>query len=131
MSAILMEWLHILLRWAHVFTGVLWIGTTYHFTWLDHRFHDAAENPGNQVGLAYGMSQVFTGRAAYIHMGALFGTIMAANVWMRIIPAQREMVAAVAAGRAPDAALGARAKSRSKHNTFLVVPLIFLMISNH
>lgn len=70
-------------------------------------------------------------RAAYLHMGAIFGTIMAANVWQRILPAQRQLVAATRAGTAADPALAARAKQRSKHNTYLSVPVIFLMISSH
>jgi uncharacterized membrane protein len=61
----------------------------------------------------------------------MFGTIMTANVWMRILPAQRRMVAAMQAGKAPDANLAARSKLRSKHNTFMVVPVVFIMISNH
>lgn len=83
------------------------------------------------VGVAYGLTHVFSGRAAYIHMGALFGTIMAANVWMRILPGQRKMIAAMREGKEVDAAWATRAKLRSKHNTFLVVPLVFTMISNH
>jgi uncharacterized membrane protein len=59
------------------------------------------------------------------------GTIMFLNVWMRILPAQRRMIAAVKEGRAPDPREGARAKLRSKHNTFMVVPVVFTMISNH
>jgi uncharacterized membrane protein len=61
----------------------------------------------------------------------MFGTIMAANVWVRILPGQRKMIAATKEGREPDATLAARAKLRSKHNTFIVVPTVFLMISNH
>jgi uncharacterized membrane protein len=83
------------------------------------------------VGVCYGLTQVFSGRAAYIHLGAMFGTIMTANVWMRILPAQRKMIAAVQQGRAPDEKLAARAKQRSKHNTYMVVPVVFTMISNH
>ncbi len=83
------------------------------------------------VGAAYGLNQVFTGRAAYIHVGAIMGTIMTANVWMRIIPAQRRMVEAVKSGKDPDAALSARAKQRSKHNTFMAIPVTAIMISNH
>jgi uncharacterized membrane protein len=83
------------------------------------------------VGVAYGLNQVLTGRAAYIHVGALMGTIMAANVWMRIIPAQRRMVEAAKDGQAFDTALAARAKQRSRHNTFTAVPLTLIMISNH
>lgn len=56
---------------------------------------------------------------------------MTANVWQRILPAQRRMVAALKAGQQPDLAEGARAKARSKHNTFIVLPVVFTMISNH
>jgi len=61
----------------------------------------------------------------------LFGTIMTLNVWMRILPAQRKMIAAASTGQKLDARLGAQAKLRSKHNTFMAVPVVFLMISNH
>jgi uncharacterized membrane protein len=81
--------------------------------------------------LAWGLTHVFSGRAAYIHIGAVFGTIMTANVWFRILPSQRKMVAAAAAGGEFDSSLGAPAKLRSKHNTFLAVPVVFIMISNH
>ena len=54
------------------------------------------------VGISFGLSQVFSGRAAYIHVGAMFGTIMAANVWMHILPAQKKMIAAIKEGRKPD-----------------------------
>ncbi len=63
----------------------------------------------------WGLTHVFSGRAAYIHVGAIFGTIMTLNVWMRILPAQRKMIAAAAAGETFDASLGAQAKLRSKH----------------
>ncbi len=81
--------------------------------------------------LSWGLAHIFSGRAAYIHVGAVFGTIMAANVWFRILPSQRKMIAAAAAGEAFDPALGAQAKLRSKHNTFMAVPVVFIMISNH
>jgi uncharacterized membrane protein len=80
---------------------------------------------------AWGLARVFSGRAAYIHIGAMYGTIMMQNVWVRILPAQRKMIAAAAAGETFDAALGAQAKLRSKHNTFMAVPVVFIMISNH
>ncbi len=80
---------------------------------------------------ASGLGQVLSTRATYIHVGALFGTIMAANVWMRILPPQRRMIAAMARGQVVDPTLGAGAKERSKHNTFMVVPTIAIMISNH
>ena len=81
--------------------------------------------------LAWGLMHVFSGRAAYIHLGALLGTIMTANVWFRILPSQRKMIAAAAAGATFDASLSAQAKLRSKHNTFIAVPVVFIMISNH
>jgi len=56
---------------------------------------------------------------------------MTANVWLRILPAQRKMIAAAAAGAKLDASLGAQAKLRSKHNTFMAVPVVFIMLSNH
>jgi len=83
------------------------------------------------VALAYGLCHTLSGRAAYLHVGAVFGTVMFLNVWMRILPGQRKMIAALKEGRAPDYALAARAKLRSKHNTFLAVPVVLLMISNH
>jgi uncharacterized membrane protein len=80
---------------------------------------------------AAGLRQILSARATYIHVGALFGTIMAANVWMRILPPQRRMIAAMARGQTVDPTLGAGAKERSKHNTFMVVPTVAIMISNH
>jgi uncharacterized membrane protein len=81
--------------------------------------------------LAWGLTRLFSGRAAYIHVGGVFGTIMTANVWFRILPSQRKMIAAAVAGEKFDASLGAQAKLRSKHNTFMAVPVVFIMISNH
>ena len=237
----LSEWLNLALRWTHVFAGIMWVGTTYYFTWLDARLTEeekAAANTGNVaqvwmvhsggfyvverrkvpdivsrtlhwfkweagttwlsgfallvlvyyigggalidrdvrdlsvlsavgigigvilaggviydvlmrtplvrnewlfagiayvliVALAYGLCQVLSARAAYIHVGAVFGTIMAANVWMHILPAQRRMIAALKAGEKPDQRFAAQAKLRSKQNTFMAVPVVFIMISNH
>jgi len=83
------------------------------------------------VALSWWLPHVMTPRAAYMHVGALLGTCMAANVWMRILPAQRKMVAAVREGRQPDPRLGDQAKFRSKHNTYIVIPTVMIMISNH
>lgn len=237
----LSEWLNLILRWIHVFAGIMWVGTTYYFTWLDARLTEeekAAVNTGNTaqvwmvhsggfyvverrkvpdlvsrtlhwfkweagttwlsgfallivvyylgggalidhdvrdislgaavgigiavivvgwlvydllmlsplgrnellfaaiayaliVGIAGLLTQVLSGRAAYIHVGATLGTIMAANVWMRILPAQKKMIAALKEGRKPDERLAAQAKLRSKQNTFMAVPVVFIMISNH
>jgi uncharacterized membrane protein len=80
---------------------------------------------------SWGLLHVFSGRAAYIHIGAMYGTIMTVNVWQRILPAQRKMIALAASGETLDAGLGASAKLRSKHNTFMAVPVVFLMLSNH
>ena len=81
--------------------------------------------------LIYALYQVFVPRAAAIHLGAAFATIMAMNVWMRIWPAQRKIIAAVQAGTAPDAALVGRAGLRSKHNTYMSVPLVLAMVNQH
>jgi len=83
------------------------------------------------VGLAYGLTCVLSPRAAYMHIGALFGTIMVANVWLRILPAQRAMIQATRAGERPDRSLAARAALCSKQNTYMSFPLILIMISNH
>ena len=83
------------------------------------------------VALAYGLTHLISGRAAYIHIGALLGTIMVANVWMGILPATRKMLDAIRAGKPIDQKMAERAKGRTIHNTYMTVPLIFLMISNH
>jgi uncharacterized membrane protein len=240
MGSAIREWLNLGVRWIHVFAGIMWVGQTYYFTWLDGQFgkiekkavaggtdstlwmvhsggfytvekqetlgiapdrvhwfrweafvtwlagiillvlvyymgdglidQDVAnisKAAGIAIGLgslaagwviydlavrsalgksqgafavfglvmtavaARGLMHVFSGRAAYIHVGAIFGTIMTLNVWMRILPAQRKMIAAAAAGEKLDASLGAQAKLRSKHNTFMAVPVVFLMLSSH
>jgi uncharacterized membrane protein len=83
------------------------------------------------VGAGFGLSSWLSGRAAYIHVGALIGTIMVCNVLMVIIPGQRKMVAALKAGQRPDPAPGLRAKQRSLHNNYFALPVVFIMISNH
>ncbi|HKY27479.1 MAG TPA: urate hydroxylase PuuD [Pyrinomonadaceae bacterium] len=256
----LSEWLNLILRWVHVFAGIMWVGTTYYFTWLDARLTEeekAAVNTGNTaqvwmvhsggfyvverrkvpdlvsrtlhwfrweagttwlsgmalllvlfyigggsglvdpdvrdafieslrsfpgtqtflaahyegfaivlgivfiflagfiydvlmrtplrknekafavvgylllVTMALGLAHVLSARAVYIHIGAAMGTIMAANVWMHILPSQKKMIAALNRGQKPDENLSAQAKLRSKQNTFMAVPVVFLMISNH
>src|SRR5437879_6461414 len=236
MSSAIREWLNLGMRWIHVFAGVMWVGQTYYFTWLDGQFGklenkvaangkasavwmvhsggfysvekrkslgiapeqvrwfrwealitwlggvvllvlvyyvgdglidpdvaDISKQAGIAVGVGamvagwiiydlalrsplgksqtaftgfglvmtaaagWGLMHVFSGRAAYIHVGAIFGTIMTLNVWMRILPAQRKMIAAAAAGETFDSTLGAQAKLRSKHNTFVADPDGILM----
>lgn len=83
------------------------------------------------VVLAYVFTWIFSGRGAYMQMGALIGSIMAANVLMIIIPNQKKVVDALIAGREPDPGLGAVAKQRSMHNNYLTLPVLFVMISNH
>lgn len=81
--------------------------------------------------LAWSLCKLFGGRGAYIHFGAVLGTIMVANVAMVIIPGQRKMVAAAERGEAPDPAPGIKAKQRSVHNTYFTLPVLFVMTSNH
>jgi len=75
--------------------------------------------------------RLFSGRAAFMHIGALLGTIMVANVWERILPAQQQMLDATRAGRPADFTLGERAKQRSVHNSYMTFPVLFVMLSNH
>ncbi|WP_282604482.1 urate hydroxylase PuuD [Pelagibius sp. Alg239-R121] len=81
--------------------------------------------------LSWGFTQVFTGRAAFLHTGAVIATIMSANVFLIIIPNQKKVVTALRAGETPEARLGLQAKQRSTHNNYLTLPVIFLMLSNH
>ena len=84
------------------------------------------------VAVLFGLSQFLIGRAVYIHIGAYFGTIMMMNVWMRIWPAQKKIIGGIrGTNPAPDASVVAMAGSRSKHNTYMSVPLVFFMVSNH
>ncbi len=83
------------------------------------------------VAMAWGYTQVFSGRAALLHLGAFTATIMTANVFFIIIPNQKIVVADLIAGRVPDAKYGKIAKQRSTHNNYLTLPVIFLMLSNH
>ncbi len=235
------EWLHLLLRWAHVVAGVMWIGDSFLFMWLDRtlqtplppregvagelflvhgggyyqiekRFFQPGRMPpvlhffkweslstwatgflllllvyyyGGGVilvdssvstisvpsamalglalfpvswlvydtlwrsplgestkvagtisvalfaALSWGLTHVFGSRAAYIHAGAILGTLMVLNVWVRILPVQTRMLAAVRAGRDVDPAPGLGAKKRSTHNTYMTLPVVFTMVSNH
>ncbi|MES2317356.1 MAG: urate hydroxylase PuuD [Pseudomonadota bacterium] len=83
------------------------------------------------VGSAYVLNTYLSGRAAYIHVGAMIGTMMVANVLMLIIPGQRKMVDAMMAGQKPDPIHGLKAKQRSVHNNYFTLPVLFIMISNH
>jgi uncharacterized membrane protein len=81
--------------------------------------------------VSYVLCRELSGRAAFLHLGALLGTIMVANVWMRILPAQQEMIDATKAGRAADYTRGDQAKRRSLHNSYMTFPVLFLMLSPH
>jgi uncharacterized membrane protein len=83
------------------------------------------------VAAAWGYGQVFGGRAAYVHVGALIGTIMVWNVFFQIIPGQKQMVREILAGKEPDPRPGIIGKQRSVHNTYFTLPVLFIMISNH
>lgn len=83
------------------------------------------------IAACWGYSQIFSGRAAYIHTGALIGTIMVGNVFRIIMPAQRALVAAIEQNRTPDPLLPAKGLLRSRHNNYFTLPVLFIMISNH
>ena len=97
-------------NFPRVFGGILFVGLTF---------------------AAYALSEIFSDRAAYLHVGALIGSIMAGNVFFGIMPAQREIVRAIEAGEKPDEGPALFAKLRSTHNTYFTLPLLFIMISNH
>ena len=86
---------------------------------------------GLVVASAYAASEIFSGRAAYLQVGAMLGTIMAANVLFNIIPAHWELIRAKERGESPDPAPALEAKRRSVHNNYLTLPVVFTMISNH
>lgn len=230
MPYVVQEWLNLGVRWFHVFAGIMWIGQTYFFTWLDRTIHDEKQvwmvhsggfyivdkqakpqilpktlhwfkweaaltfisgmllltlvyyvggimGADSPIGLTplqaalvsiaiffvawfiydmlwisplaksemlavvisylllaasiYGFTRIFGGRAAYMQTGATLGTLMAWNVWARILPAQRSLIRAATEGREPDMRLAERAKARSKQNTFIILPVVLIMISNH
>ncbi len=116
--------------------GSLALGWVLYDTICKSRFGD--DNTRLMVGLylilvamAWGYAQVFSGRAALLHLGAFTATIMSANVFMVIIPNQKLVVADLIAGRVPDPKYGKIAKQRSTHNNYLTLPVIFMMLSNH
>jgi uncharacterized membrane protein len=83
------------------------------------------------VAVAWMLTHLLSGRAAYIHVGAMIGTIMVGNVLMVIIPGQRKLVEAMKQGKSPDPIHGRRGKQRSVHNNYFTLPILFIMISNH
>jgi uncharacterized membrane protein len=83
------------------------------------------------VGAAYLLGRVLSGRGAFIHVGSLVGTIMAANVFLVIIPNQKKLTAQLLKGETPNAMVGAVGKQRSLHNNYLTLPVLLMMVSNH
>ena len=239
MESYLLEWLNLLLRWAHIIVGIAWIGASFYFIWLDNHlepaqdpklsgelwavhgggfyrvekfrlapaqlpatlhwfkweaywtfftgfallvtmyyfnaelylidpqvmplskwaaiaigvgtliagvavYEGACRSPLGRNDLllsfvlllllaaaAWGLTQVFSGRGAFIHYGAILGTIMVGNVSHAIIPGQRRMVQAMSAGRVPDPRDSLIGKQRSVHNTYFTLPVVFTMLANH
>lgn len=107
----------------------------YDFLWIsplaDHEVAGTVISYILLVGAIFGVTHLFSGRAAYMQIGAMLGTFMAFNVWVRIIPAQQQLIKAAKAGTEPNMRLADLAKQRSKQNTFIVLPVVFIMISNH
>lgn len=97
----------------------------------------AKSNLVNIVGLAfvgvviYTLTHLFSGRGAFIHLGAMFGTMMVLNVWVHILPNQQMIIDTSQSGKEPDYELGKKAKRRSMHNSYMTLPTLFIMISNH
>lgn len=81
--------------------------------------------------LSWSLCKLFTGRGAFIHLGAIFATLMVLNVWIRILPGQRKILADARAGKIPNYNSGEKAKWRSTHNSYMTLPVLFAMISNH
>lgn len=83
------------------------------------------------AGLIYGLSRLFSGRGAFIMTGAIFGSLMLLNVWVRILPGQAKMLKEAQAGQVPDYSVSLKSKTRSVHNTYFIFPVLFIMLSNH
>jgi uncharacterized membrane protein len=98
---------------------------------LDHERLLAVAMIGFFIAVAWGLSHLYSGRALFLQVGAMMGTIMAWNVYFVIMPSQRCLVEAKQQGRAPDPKYGLRGKQRSVHNNYFTLPVLFIMISNH
>ena len=117
-SSILISWLFYDFLWERKFTKEKpLIGHTLTLLWF--------------AGMSYFLCRTLSGRAAYIHIGAMLGTWMTANVFLRIIPRQVKMVEAAERGEPVNQDWGKNAKNRSTHNTYFTLPVIFIMLSNH
>ena len=125
-----------------LFQGILISGGSLTIGWIAYDFMCKSRLGNHSTALmlllfvilvimAWGYSQIFTGRAALLHLGAFTATIMTGNVFFQIMPNQRIVVADLKAGSTPDAKYGKIAKLRSTHNNYLTLPVVFLMLSNH
>ncbi len=107
----------------------------YDFVWLSRLFKWDAVRIILSVGffgsLIYLSTQIFSGRGAFILIGAIFGTLMLLNVWIRILPGQAKMLKEAQAGHVPDYSVSLKSKVRSVHNTYFTFPVLFIMLSNH
>ena len=117
LGTILAAWLGYDFLWASSLGEKGWLPVIFSFVLL--------------FGIIWWFHQWFGSRAAYIHVGAVMGTLMVGNVWRRIIPSQTKLVDAVKTGKTPEASLGIKAKQRSIHNNYMTLPVVFIMISNH
>ncbi|MDP6654677.1 MAG: urate hydroxylase PuuD [SAR324 cluster bacterium] len=117
LGTILAAWLVYDFLWASSLGEKGWLPVIFSFVLL--------------FGIIWWFHQWFGSRAAYIHVGAVMGTLMVGNVWRRIIPSQTKLVEAVKAGETPEESLGIKAKQRSLHNNYMTLPVVFIMISNH
>ena len=117
LGTILMSWLVYDFLWVSKFGEKGWLPVIVSFLFL--------------FGIIWWFHQWFSPRAAYIHVGAVMGTLMVGNVWRRIIPSQTKLVDAVKVGKTPEESLGTKAKQRSIHNNYMTLPVVFIMISNH
>ena len=127
-----------LTQWQAIGTGL----TSFVFAWVAYDWMCHSRLAKNEtlfavtgfvlmVIFAYGYAHVFSSRAAYIHFGAMLGSLMVANVFFVIIPAQKTMVASAKMGLMPDPSIGKHALMRSIHNNYLTLPVLFVMVSNH
>lgn len=103
----------------------------WHPEWMRSKFLSTLLSVLFFTGLIYLNTRVFSGRGAFIQLGAIFGTMMILNVWVRILPGQRKMLREAEAGQVPDYSVSLKAKTRSVHNTYFIFPVLFIMLSNH
>ena len=123
----------VMVGWILVFVGAIVYDLLWKAVFQSKQAIGVAVSFVAVVALMYVLSEnfQFSSRAMFIHIAAMFGTAMAMNVWMRIWPAQRKIITAIKNGDAPDGSWGAMAGLRSKHNTYMSVPLIYMMLNAH